>query len=71
MAALVSTEPIGKTARLGVCRLGASRLCAIPKSTQLDALGRYAWIRSDGAGGDVNDGQPPLAANSGWSTVRS
>lgn len=71
MAAITSTEPIGTTARLGVLRLGASRLSAIPRSSQLKANGLYAWVRSDGPNGDINDGQPPVAANDGWTTARS
>jgi hypothetical protein len=70
--ALTSNEPIGTTARLGVARLGAARLGAIPRASQLTATGTYAWVRSDGVGGDVNDGQPPIAAPaSGWTTLRS
>lgn len=71
MPALQSNEPIGTTARLGVLRLGAGRLGAIPRSSQLKSLGRYAWTRSDGVGGAVNDGRPPTAVVSGWTTVRS
>lgn len=71
MPSLTSNEPIGTTARLGVLRLGASRLCAIPRSSQLKAAGIYSWVRSDGPSGDTNDGQPPVAANDGWTTVRS
>lgn len=79
MAAIRSNEPIGTTARLGVLRLGAGRLCALPRSTQLKpSTGIYAWLRSDGVGGDVNDGQPPLAESNpaggfggGWTTSRS
>jgi hypothetical protein len=71
MAALTSTEPIGTTARLGVARLGATRLGAIPRASQLGSGGVYAWVRSDGAGGDVNDGQPPGAVNNSWTTGRS
>ena len=72
MAALTSNEPIGTTARLAVLRLGAGRLGAIPKASQLrTGAGIYAWTRSDGAGGDINDGQPPTALNGGWTTGRS
>lgn len=71
MAALQSSEPIGTTARLGVMRLGAGRLGALPRSSQLTSIGTYSWGRSDGMGGDVNDGQPPTAVNGGWTTVRS
>ncbi len=71
MPALVSNEPIGTTARLGVLRLGASRLAAIPRASQLKAGGIYAWVRSDGPGGDTNDGQPPLAEQDSWTTGRS
>ena len=69
--AITSTEPIGTTARLGVLRLGASRLSAIPRASQLKAGGIYAWVRSDGPGGDTNDGQPPTAEQGGWTTGRS
>lgn len=68
---LTSNEPVGTTARLGVLRLGAGRLAAIPRASQLTTTGTYAWTRSDGLGGDTNDGQPPLAVNGGWTTVRS
>jgi hypothetical protein len=72
MAALQSTEPIGTTARLGVLRLGAGRLGAVPRASQLKpGTGIYAWVRSDGAGGEVNRGQPPVAALGGWTTGRS
>lgn len=71
MSAIQSNEPIGTTARLGVARLGASRLSAIPRTGQLMAGGVYAWQRSDGSGGDVNDGQHPSAVNAGWTTGRS
>lgn len=69
--ALTSNEPIGTTVRLGVLRLGAGRLAAAPRASQLTATGTYAWTRSDGAGGSVNDGRPPGAATGGWTTVRS
>lgn len=68
---LQSNEPVGTTARLGVLRLGAGRLGALPEASQLTATGTYAWTRSDGAGGLVNHGQPPVAAQGGWTTVRS
>jgi hypothetical protein len=71
MAAIQSNEPIGTTARLGVLRLGAGRLGALPRSSQLTSLGNYSWVRSDGAGGAVNDGRPPSASTGGWTTVRS
>lgn len=72
MAAITSNEPIGTTSRLGVLRLGAGRLAAICRSGQLrTGTGIYAWLRSDGNNGDVNDGQPPTAVNGGWTTVRS
>lgn len=71
MAALTSNEPIGTTARLGVLRLGAGRLATAPRASQLKALGLYAWTRSDGVGGDTNDGQPPNAEQAGFTTVRS
>jgi hypothetical protein len=71
MAALTSNEPIGTTARLGVARLGAARLGAVPRASQLTSTGTYAWVRSDSAGGAVNDGRPPGAATDSWTTVRS
>lgn len=72
MAALTANEPVGTSARLGVARLGAARLGAACRTNQLKpGTGLYAWVRSDGAGGDTNDGQPPLAANGGWTTGRS
>lgn len=70
--AITSTEPIGTTARLGVARLGATRLGAIPRTSQLKpSTGLYAWVRSDEAGGEVNDGRHPLAVTGGWTTGRS
>lgn len=69
--ALTSNEPIGTTARLGVLRLGAGRLGAIPRASNLTATGTYAWVRSDGSGSQVNDGRPPGAATGTWTTVRS
>lgn len=71
MAAISSNEPIGTTARLGVARLGATRLGATPRSSQLTSTGVYAWTRSDGAVGEVNDGRHPAAVVGGWTTVRS
>lgn len=72
MAAIQSTEPIGTTARLSVLRLGAGRLSALPRSSQLKpGTGIYAWVRSDGIGGLVNHGQPPGAQQDSWTTVRS
>lgn len=71
MAALTSNEPIGTTARLGVLRLGAGRLGAIPRSSNLTGTGTYAWVRSDGTGSAVNDGRPPGAETGGWTTTRS
>lgn len=71
MAAIQSNEPIGTTARLGVARLGASRVGAVPRASQLGALGIYSWTRSDGANGLVNAGQPPVAATGSWVTLRS
>jgi len=70
MSGVTSNEPIGTTARLGVLRLGAGRLGAVPRASQLTG-GKYAWTRSDGAGGAVNDGRPVGAASGGWTTVRS
>jgi hypothetical protein len=72
VAGLTSNEPIGTTARLGVLRLGAGRLGAIPRASQLvPGTGLYAWTRSDGVGGAVNDGRPVGAATGGWTTLRS
>lgn len=71
MAALQSNEPIGTTSRLAVLRLGAGRLGALPRSSQLTATGTYAWVRSDGSGADINRGQHPDAVQGGWTTVRS
>lgn len=71
MSAIQSNEPIGTTARLGVARLGATRLSACPRASQLMTGGVYAWLRSDGNNGDVNDGQPATALNGGWTTLRS
>ena len=72
MAALQSNEPVGTTSRLEVLRLGAGRLAAIPRSSQLKpGTGIYAWVRSDGFGGEVNDGRPPDAVVGGWVTGRS
>lgn len=68
---LTSNEPIGTTARLGVLRLAAGRLGAVPRASQLTSTGAYAWVRSDGAGGEVNDGRHPDAVTGGWTTVRS
>ncbi len=70
--ALTSNEPIGTTSRLAVARLGATRLGGVCRTNQLKAgTGIYAWVRSDGAGGNVNDGRPPGAATDSWTTVRS
>lgn len=72
MAALQSNEPIGTAARLGVMRLGACRLGAVPRTSQLKpSTGIYAWVRSDGQGGNVNRGQPPAVALGGWTTGRN
>lgn len=71
MPSLTVNEPIGTTARLGVLRLGAARLSALPRASQLKAAGLYAWTRSDGTGGDTNDGQNPSAVSGGWTTGRS
>lgn len=70
MTALTSNEPIGTTARLGVLRLGAARLSATPRSSQLNGA-VYAWTRSDGSAGEVNDGRHPDAVVGGWTTTRS
>ena len=60
--ALQSNEPIGTTARLGVLRLGAGRLGAVPLANQLTpGTGLYAW----GAG----DAHPPPGSVSGGGTV--
>lgn len=71
MAAIQSNEPIGKSSRLAVARLGASRLGGIPRSSQLTSVGNYAWVRSDGSGSAVNHGQNPAAVQGGWTTGRS
>lgn len=72
MAALTTNEPIGTTARLGVVRLGAGRLGAVCRSAQLKSgTGIYAWTRSDGNDGEVNDGRHPDAVTGGWTTGRS
>lgn len=72
MATLQSTEPIGTTARLAGARLGATRLGAAPRSSQLKpGTALYAWTRSDGTGGEVNRGQPPVVGLGGWTTLRS
>lgn len=65
---LTSNEPVGTSARLGVLRLGAGRLAAILPIPQLHAVtgGTYAWKRSDGPGGHVNDGRPPGGNNEDW-----
>lgn len=69
---LTSNEPVGTTARLGVLRLDAGRLGAAPRSSQLKlGTGIYAWVRSDGFGGEVNDGRHPSAVAGGWTTGRS
>jgi len=68
---LTSNEPIGTTARLGVSRLGATRLAATPRASQLTGTGTYAWERSDGPGGAVNDGRPPQSVVDNWTTLRS
>jgi hypothetical protein len=71
VAALSSNEPIGTPARLGVARLGAARLGACPRASQLTVAGLYAWTRSDGSAGEVNDGRHPDAVVGGWTTLRS
>lgn len=68
---LTSNEPIGTPARVGVARVGASRVGAIPDTNNIVSPGVYRWVRSDGFGGDVNDGQPPLAAHDSYTTTRS
>lgn len=68
---LTSNEPIGTTSRVGVMRVGAFRVGAAPRASQLTATGTYAWRRSDGAGGEVNDGRHPNAVAGGWTTGRS
>jgi len=65
--ALTSNEAIGTTARLGVARLGASRLSAIPDANNLKAGGRYAWERVDSG---VKYGDPPNSREGGWSQGR-
>lgn len=67
MASLTSNEAIGTTARLGVLRLGAGRLSAIPDANNLKAGGRYAWERKDSG---TKYGDPPGSVESGWSTTR-
>lgn len=67
---LASNEPIGCPARVGVGRVGATRVGAIPDINNVVTPGVYRWERSDGVGGDVNDGQPPLAEQGGYTTVR-
>lgn len=71
MAGIQSNEPIGTPARLAVARLAAARLAGVPRTNQLLANGLYSWLRSDGVGGQVNYGQPPVSAAGGWSTGRS
>lgn len=68
---VISNEPIGTPARLGVLRLGAGRLAACPRSSQLTTSGVYAWVRSDGTGGEQNDGRHPNAVTDSWTTGRS
>jgi hypothetical protein len=77
MAIIAANEPVGTSARLNVLRLGAGRLGAIMRGARttpvqagqlVPTTGRMGWERSDGNGGDTNDGQPPTAAAaSGWS----
>lgn len=64
---ITSNEVVGTTARLGVLRLGASRLAAIPDANNLKAGGRYAWERKDSG---VKRGDPPGSVESGWTTGR-
>ena len=70
MAALSSNETIGTPARLGVLRLGAGRLGAIPRASQLDSVGNYAWTRRDTDDG-AREGEPPGSAQDSWTVVRS
>jgi len=70
MAALSSIETIGTPARLGVLRLGASRLGAIPRASQLDSLGNYAWTRLD-TGDNLREGDPPNSVDDSWTVGRS
>lgn len=67
MAALTSNEAIGTTARLGVLRLGASRLAAIPDANNLKSGGRYAWERVDSG---TKRGDPPGSVEDSWTTGR-
>ncbi len=69
--ALTLNEPIGTPARVGVARVGASRVGACPDVNNIKSPGIYRYERSDGFGGDVNDGQPPLAEQGGYTTGRS
>ena len=63
MAALTSNEAIGTPARLGVLRLGAGRLGAIPRASQITSGGIYAWARVDSG---VKHGDPPGSVTDAW-----
>ena len=69
--ALSTNESIGTTARLGVMRLGASRLGAVVTVDNLDkdADGTYGWKRLDDG---TRDGFPELSdpATGKWTIVR-
>jgi hypothetical protein len=68
--ALTSNETIGTPARLGVLRLGASRLGACPRASQIVAPGVYAWARRDTDDG-LREGEPPGSAQDSWTVGRS
>jgi hypothetical protein len=65
---LTSNELIGTPARLAVARLGATRLGAIPRSTQVKAPGVYAWAWSDSG---VKHGDPRTSVEDSWTVGRS
>ena len=66
--ALTSNEAIGTPARLKVARLGATRLGAAPRATQITATGLYAWGRVDSG---VKHGDPPGSVENSWTVGRS
>lgn len=70
MPALSSNETIGTTARLGVLRLGAGRLGATPRASQLDSAGLYAWTRRD-TSDNRREGDPPTSEQNSWTVGRS
>ena len=65
---LSSNEMIGTPARLGVARLGATRLAAVPRSTQVEAPGVYSWSHRDSG---VKHGDPPTSVEDSWTVGRS